>query len=226
MRRGRPSLLTPVPAVPRQATGPDPGAGPLATGHPPTEETVMGSPLLHAKRTTWDVVLGVLLVVAGFVVLGNTVVATAVSVVFLGWLTLTSGLILLVSGLMKIGKDGFWSASLGGGLLLVLGVVMLRNPGITALSITLVAGSMFLATGLTRVVVAFQVAEHRLALVVSGLVSIGLGLLVLFNLVTATFTLLGVMVGVQAVVEGITLVAVGRLRPVAATPAEREVATA
>lgn len=188
----------------------------------------MSSPMLQQRRTTADVLLGVLLVIAGLVALGNTVVATAVSVVFLGWLTLVSGLVLLVSGLMKIGKDGFWSASLGGGLLLVLGIVMLRNPAITALSITLVAGSMFLATGLTRVVVAFQLSEHRVPLVISGLISVGLGLLVLFNLVAATFTLLGVMIGVQAVVEGITLLLVGRLRPTTGdkAPDRRETATA
>lgn len=182
--------------------------------------------VLHQKRTAWDVVLGILLVLAGLVVLGNTVVATAVSVVFLGWLTLLSGLIGLVSGLFKIGKDGFWSAALGGGLLLVLGIVMLRNPAITALSITLVAGSMFLATGLTRVVVAFQLSEHRVPLVISGLISVGLGILVLFNLVTASFTLLGVMVGVQAVVEGITLLAVGRLRPTTTSAAKDRVGAA
>ncbi|WP_380165054.1 HdeD family acid-resistance protein [Jannaschia sp. R86511] len=174
----------------------------------------MSSLVLEQRRTAWDVILGLVLVVAGFVVLGNTVVATAFSVGVLGWFTLFSGLVLLVSGLLRIGKDGFWSAALGGGLLVVLGIVMLRNPAVTALTITLVAGSMFLATGLTRVVVSFQHPQSRLVLLVSGLISAALGLMVLFNIVAATFTLLGVLLGVQALVEGITLIALGRLRPV------------
>ncbi len=176
----------------------------------------MSSLVLEQRRTAWDVVLGLVLVVAGLVVLGNTVVATAFSVGVLGWFTLLSGVVLLVSSLFRIGHDGFWSAALGGGLLLVLGVVMLRNPAATALTITLVAGSMFLATGLTRVVVAFSQPRGRVVLVVSGLVSVALGVLVLFNLVSATLSLLGVLLGVQALVEGITLVALGRLRPVGA----------
>ena len=173
----------------------------------------MSTPVLEQRRTVWDVVLGLVLVVAGCVVLGNTVVATAFSVVVLGWFTLFSGVVLLVSGLLRIGRDGFWSAALGGGLLLVLGVFMLRNPGVTALNITLVAGSMFLATGLTRVVVSFSQPQGRFVLLLSGLISAALGLMVLFNLFAATFTLLGVLLGVQAVVEGVTLVALGRLRP-------------
>ncbi|MGJ7441744.1 HdeD family acid-resistance protein [Aquipuribacter sp. MA13-6] len=174
----------------------------------------MSSLTLEQRRTPWDVVLGLVLVLAGLVVLGNTVVATAFSVAVLGWFTLLTGAVLLVSALFRIGKEGFWSVALGGGLLLVLGIVMLRNPTATALTITLVAGSMFLATGLTRIVVAFSHPQGRVVLLFSGLISVALGVMVLFNLVTATLTLLGVLIGVQAVVEGVTIIALGRLRPV------------
>lgn len=173
----------------------------------------MSSLVLEQRRTWWDVVLGLILVVAGFVVLGNTIVATALSVLFLGWTVLLVGIVMLVGSLFRIGKGGFWSTALGGGLLLALGLVMLRNPGITALTITVVAGAMFFATGLTRVVLAFQETEYRWVLVISGLISMALGGMVLFNIVAATFALLGVLLGVQAIVEGVTIIALGRLRP-------------
>jgi membrane protein HdeD len=173
----------------------------------------MSSLVLEQRRTWWDVVLGLILILGGLVVLGNLVVATAISVLFLGWTVLLIGIVMLVGAFFRIGKGGFWSTALGGGLLLALGLVMLRNPEITALTITLVAGTMFFATGLTRVVLAFQETEYRWVLVISGLISMGLGALVLFNLVTATFTLLGVLLGVQAVLEGVTIIALGRLRP-------------
>ena len=68
---------------------------------------------------------------------------------------------------------------------------------------------------LTRVVGALQATEARVPLIISGLISIALGLWVLFNLGTATLTLLGVLVGVQTLLEGLTLITVGRLRPTA-----------
>lgn len=173
----------------------------------------MSTSVLEQRRTWWDVVVGLVLVVAGVLVLGNVVLATALSVLFLGWTVLLAGLTMLIGSLFRIGEAGFWSTALGGGLLLVLGLVMIRNPGATALTITLVVGAMFFATGLTRVVLAFHESQYRWVLVLSGLISMVLGGLVLFNLVGATFTLLGVLLGAQAVLEGLTTIALGRLRP-------------
>jgi len=56
----------------------------------------------------------------------------------------------------------------------------------------------------------FAVPEHRWGLLVGGLASVVLGVIVLFNIVTATFTLLGVLVGVQTLVDGFTLMFLGR----------------
>ncbi|HEX6256975.1 MAG TPA: DUF308 domain-containing protein [Euzebyales bacterium] len=176
----------------------------------------MSSSIFERQRTGWDIVLGVILLIGSFIIFGNAVVATAISVLLLGWIAFISGVVLLVSALFRIGSGGFWSAALGGGVLTVLGLFLVRNPGAGALSLTLVAGALFLATGLVRIFLAFQVSEARWLLVFSGVVSVVLGLLVLFNLMTATLTLLGVLLGVQTLLEGTTLIVAGRLRPVAA----------
>ena len=78
---------------------------------------------------------------------------------------------------------------------------------------------MFLASGLTRVFVATKMPENRLILIISGLISIGLGLWVFFNIVAASLTLLGVLLGIQVLMEGLTLIAVGRVRPAKVTSA-------
>lgn len=168
---------------------------------------------LTAQRTKWDVILGVLVVIAGIVLLGNTVLATAISVLFLGWMALTSGIVIVIAALFRIRSGGVWSAILGGAMLIVLGLFILRNPLVGALTLTLIAGALFFSSGITRVVGAMQVTEARIPLIISGLISIALGLWVLFNLGTATLTLLGVLVGVQTLLEGLTLMIAGRLRP-------------
>lgn len=168
---------------------------------------------LVVRRTAWDVILGAAIIVGAFILLGNVVLATAVSVLLLGWIALVSGAILIVASLFRIRSGGFWSAALGGAMLVVLGLFVLRNPLIGAVSLTLMAGSMFLASGLTRVITAVQSTQGRWLLVLSGLISIGLGLWVLFNIGTATLTLLGTLVGIQTLLEGVTLILAGRLRP-------------
>jgi uncharacterized membrane protein HdeD (DUF308 family) len=172
------------------------------------------------KRTKGDIVLGGLLVLAGIILLMHVVVATAVSVLFIGWVTLISGVVALFVSLFSVGKEGFWTGLLAGGLLTVLGLVMVRNPELAALSLTLIAGATFLASGVARLAAAVQEEEGRAALIVGGGVSTVLGLMVLFNIVSASYTLLGIILGIQVLAEGLSMIVAGRLRTVsAAAPA-------
>lgn len=168
--------------------------------------------VIERRRSTGSVVLGALLVVAGLVILGHTVIATVVSVHLLAWVALISGVLAVVAALFRIGKGGFWSTALSGGLLVVLGLVFLRNPAAAALTLTLVAGALFLAIGITRLIAAVENEAYRWALVIGGVASTALGLVVVFNVVEATLTLLGVLMGVQTLVDGVTLLLVGRPR--------------
>lgn len=172
----------------------------------------MSEPVLERQRTGWDVALGVLLAIGGLVVMGHAVLATAVSVLFIGWTTLVFGVVGLASSLFRIGKGGFWQTVLTGGLLTVLGLVMLRHPGAAAVTLTLVAGAMFLTGGIVRLMLAGALSEQRVVLAISGVASLVLGVIVLFNLITASFTLLGVLLGVEMLADGITLMLLGRLR--------------
>ncbi len=45
---------------------------------------------VERKRTGWDIVWGILLIIGGLIVLGDVVIATVVSVLFVGWTTLAS----------------------------------------------------------------------------------------------------------------------------------------
>jgi uncharacterized membrane protein HdeD (DUF308 family) len=161
-------------------------------------------------RTTWDLVLGAVLVVVGVVVLMHAAVATTVSVLFIGWMAFAAGVVTVFLSLFAFGKEGFWTALLGGGLVAVIGAVMIRNPDVAALTLTLVAGAVFLSSGIVRLAAAAQIPEARAALLLSGGISTLLGLLVLFNLFTATLTLLGILLGIQVISEGIAVMIAGR----------------
>jgi uncharacterized membrane protein HdeD (DUF308 family) len=189
---------------------------PSASTVPPTAAAAQTSPgsseVVERRRTGWDVVVGVLLIIAGVFVLGDVAIATAISVLLLGWVAFFSGVGMLVGALVRIRTGGAWSAALGGGILAVLGLFILRNPAIGALALTLLAGSLFLAAGVTRIFVSGHFGRGRWIMIVSGLISVSLGLFVLLNLITATLTLLGILLGVQVLIEGMTLLVAGRVR--------------
>ena len=57
----------------------------------------MTEAFITRKRTGWDIVLGALLVIGGIIILANAVIATKVSILFLGWMLLIGGIIGLIS---------------------------------------------------------------------------------------------------------------------------------
>lgn len=176
-----------------------------------------GQVTMERSRSGWDILWGILLIVAGIAILWHAVAATVISVFFFGWLAVIGGIVGLVAGLFRIGKGGFWPAIISGALLLVLGIVILRNPGVAVASLTLLAGTLFLMGGVIRLVAAFQIDQNRGVMIFSGIVSLVLGLIVVFNLLEASLILLGTLLGVQALVDGITLLVLGRWRVVDST---------
>lgn len=164
----------------------------------------------EVRRTGWDVVIGALLALAGLVILAYAAFWTQVSVLFMGWMLVAIGLLALVASFFRIGKGGFWSAALTGGLLGVLGLFMLTNTEVAAVTLTLLAGMVFLAGGVVRLAVAAEDRAYRVPLIFGGIVEVALGLIVLFNLFDASFVLLGVLLGVEVLVEGITMMLIGR----------------
>jgi uncharacterized membrane protein HdeD (DUF308 family) len=168
---------------------------------------------LERKRTGWDIALGLLSAVLGVVVLGNVALASAVSIVFLGWLALIGGIAIFVAALVQRGPGMWWGVA-GGAVLAVLGFGFLRNPTAGLLTLTLLAGSMFLVGGIFRLFVAFQPGAPRGLLIFSGIVTIVLGLMVLFQFPYSAVWFLGVMLGVQLLVDGLTMAISGRVRVV------------
>lgn len=165
---------------------------------------------VQMRRTGWDVVLGALLVVGGLAILGDAAFATTVSVKFIGWVLLLVGLGGLGAAVFRIGKGGFWSVALSGGVLTVLGLFFLRNTQAAALTLTLIAGTIFLTSGIVRLVASAADPEYRVPLLLGGVVSTALGLIVLFNLFDASYVLVGVLLGIQVLVDGLSMILVGR----------------
>jgi uncharacterized membrane protein HdeD (DUF308 family) len=178
----------------------------------------MSMPQLQMRRTGWDVVLGGILIVGGLVILGDAAVATKVSIMLIGWLLLILGVLGLIAAVFQIGQPGFWSIALSGGLLTVLGLFFLRNTHAAAVTLTLIAGVTFLASGVMRLVMSAQDPAYRVPLLIGGIVSTGLGLIVLFNLFDASYVLVGVLLGIQVLVDGVVMVLVGRWHVAAEDP--------
>jgi membrane protein HdeD len=169
---------------------------------------------LERRRTGWDVVLGILSVVAGVVTLGHVALASAISVLFLGWTILFGGVALAVSALVGWKDPGRrWDLAFGA-LLFLVGLGFVRNPGVGLLTLTLLAGSLLLVGGVVRIVAAFQPGAPRALLLLSGAVTLLLGFMVLNQWPVSALWFLGTVLGIELILGGITTAISGRLRPV------------
>lgn len=177
-------------------------------------------PSLERRRTTWDVVFGVLSVVAGGVMLGHVALASLVSVLFLGWTLVIGGIVMFVFAISTWGEPGHWWALIAGGLLTVLGVGFVRNPGASLLVLTLLAGSLLIVGGIARLAAAFQPGAPKTILIVNGTATLLLGLLIFFQWPVSALWYLGMVLGVQLILDGVTTAISGRVRVVETTRAD------
>jgi uncharacterized membrane protein HdeD (DUF308 family) len=120
------------------------------------------------------------------------------------------GLAGIVASLFHLGRPGFWPTLLGGALALVVGIAFLRRPELGAAALTLLLGSVLLVGGVTRIV--GGIAEHhenRGWIIANGVVTLLLGLLILFGWPGSTLWVLGTFLGVDLIVEGVTFILLG-----------------
>lgn len=172
----------------------------------------MSTVLVERRRTTGDIVLGALVALAGVFILGDALFASTIVVTVIGVATLAAGVVLLVGGIVRAKEPWGWAPMAGGALLAVLGLFMLVNTGVALITFALISGVLFLVGGVVRLGASVHAPKGRLVLIVSGVVSIGLGLYLLFGSAELQEKFLGIVIGVQVVIEGITLIALGRYR--------------
>jgi membrane protein HdeD len=174
------------------------------------------------RRTGWDIVLGILSVLAGIIALGHVALAGTISVLFLGWTVLLGGVALAISALVGWKDPGRrWDLAFGA-LLFLLGLGFVRNPGVGLLTLTLLAGSLLLVGGIVRIVAAFQPAAPRALLLLGGGATFLLGVMVLAQWPVSALWFLGTIVGIQLILDGISTAISGRLRPVPPVSVEPE----
>ena len=98
-------------------------------------------------------------------------------------------------------------------LQLMLGVWILANPLAGLISLTVMVGALFLITGILRVIWAFRLGSAAgrsfWLLLLSGLVSAGLGLWVLIFPLQASPVLLGTLIAIELLSAGAALIALG-----------------
>ncbi len=179
-----------------------------------------------AVRRHWVLFLaeGIVLVILGVLALLAPVVASVAATVFFGWLLLLSGIVGLVSTFRARHAPGFWWSLLSALIGIAAGVMLLGWPLLGTLSLTAVLIAFLFAEGIVTIMYAL---EHRNALsgrwrwmLASGIVDVGLGVLLLVGLPGTALWALGLILGINLIFGGWALIFMAlHARPSSATTA-------
>lgn len=175
----------------------------------------------HAIQTLrhnwgWFVGLGVLSIVAGLLALGNLMVGTLVSILFIGALMTVAGIAHIIHAFQVREWGSFALWLLTGILYTAAGLLIAYNPVLGASVFTLFIGIMLIASGVMRIVVAFRMRamDGWVWMLLAGLVTLLLGLLIAAHWPVDSLWVLGMFLGIDLLFTGVGLVAWGlRLKP-------------
>src|SRR5579864_9319280 len=160
-------------------------------------------PALTPLRAKWGwiVALGVVYVVAGVIALGSVVSATVATVFVVGIMMIIAGVAEVINAfqIKSWGRFLFWLAL--GILYIIAGFVAFENPLLTAAWLTLFLGAALVASGIMRIFLGFNM-QHGSPwrwVVVSGLITLVLGLIILAHWPFSAVYTLGIFLGVDLI---------------------------
>jgi uncharacterized membrane protein HdeD (DUF308 family) len=159
----------------------------------------------------WVVALGVVYLIAGMIALGSVVMATIASVYVVGIMMLLAGVFEVIHSfqIKSWGRFLFWLAL--GVLYIIAGFVAFDNPLLTAAWLTLILGAALVASGIMRVFLGFNMKGGTpwVWVVVSGLITLLLGVVILIHWPISSLWTLGIFLGVDLVIAGVSWIALG-----------------
>lgn len=160
--------------------------------------------------TKW-LLVGVLSIAFGAVVLSNTVVASMSITLLTGILFAAAGGLQIIGGITDGGMGNkVWNVILGV-MMAFLGISFITNPLEGAISLALLVTILVAAGGVLRMFLAWQMRQTQYfwAMLISGSFSLLLAGLIFADFERISVELLGILLGVELVFNGVGLVVLG-----------------
>jgi uncharacterized membrane protein HdeD (DUF308 family) len=164
-----------------------------------------------AAKWGWFVALGIVMIFAGLCALGDTVLVTLLSVIFIGAVMVVSGVFQIVHAFANKQWGAFVFALACGTLYVVGGFLIMREPVRGSVLLTILLLFALAISGILRITMAIRHREVRgwWLLLLGGLISIGLAALLYLSLPWSGLWVLGTLIGVELLVQGFSWTSLG-----------------
>jgi len=159
------------------------------------------------KSWGWFLATGILVVILGVLCVGKAQIATALSILTLGWILVMSAVLWLACAFYTFGLYGSSQYLLNPIIRGVIGYLLIRYPDAGAEGAAILLVALFVVLGLFRALTASVYKFPRWEWAAfSGLVSICFGVYLLIIWHTASINLFGDLIGFELIFDGMALV--------------------
>ena len=154
-------------------------------------------------------ITGILLLILGIIGIVFPYFASTMIVWIIAFLLLFGGIVFFIIGLK--GGKGSWAGILLGVIVLAIGIIIFAYPQHTLSVITVIMGIFFIIDGIALLLLAYAVRPRDgwWAPAISGFISLILGLLIFVEWPSNSEWIIGMFVGINLLLEGISLMLVG-----------------
>lgn len=150
------------------------------------------------------ILLGIVMIIAGLLVLGDVVLFTVISTIFIGWMAIITGVFEIFHAFWTKGWGGFVWQLLLGVLYLAFGIVLVGQPVTSALILTYVLGLLFLISGLARILIGISHwRQSGWIMLASGAFGVLAGLVILTGFPATGLWVLGLLLGIDLLSHGV-----------------------
>jgi uncharacterized membrane protein HdeD (DUF308 family) len=158
----------------------------------------------------WFVLLGIALIVLGFVALGSVVIASLATAVTIGMLILLGGITETIGAFWCRGWSGFFLHLLAGVLSIVVGLLFIRAPLNALLALTMLVACLLMVGGIFQIVGAltYRFGGWGWALA-GGVIDLILGIMIWQEWPASALWVIGLFVGISLVFRGVHWIAIG-----------------
>ncbi|MFV0408420.1 MAG: HdeD family acid-resistance protein [Paracoccus sp. (in: a-proteobacteria)] len=161
------------------------------------------------------IVLGIISILAGILALANPMAATLAAEQIAGWGFLIVGVLEIFLAFRAEGWGARIWAILAAIAFVLLGIALLGNPLEGIVTLTVLAGILFMSTGIFRVIMAFQLRGTGAfwLVLLSGLLAIVLAVMIFGHFPASVVTLLGVLLAIELISNGVSVIALASVVP-------------
>jgi uncharacterized membrane protein HdeD (DUF308 family) len=164
-----------------------------------------------AAKWGWFVALGVGMVLAGGFALGDTMLVTFLSVIFIGAALLVGGVFQIIHAFANKEWGAFLLSLLGGALYIVGGLLIMDEPVNGSMVITILVMVSLGVGGVLRIVMALRHRELRgwWLMLLGGVIAVGVAVLLFLSLPWSSLWLLGTLIAIELIFNGVGWIRLG-----------------